>query len=110
MRVTKTNFSHVHAAFVEIERDNGFHHFERIQGRDCNYDKRTYLIPVRYQNLVVIANATLEVMTEEERETVCVGEATESEEIIKSYDSDGKVVEKLLCAFFDAWLTEETEE
>lgn len=103
MKVTRHNYTALHHAFVLIEQDNGFHHYERIHGRDCDYAEREYIIPPPYRAMALIANAVLEVMTPDEVEVMCCGEQTEQDEVVARYDADGKVVDVLLGAFFDAW-------
>jgi hypothetical protein len=109
MVVTKENFRYVHAAFAAVEADNGFHHYERlVNGRDCDYNKRTYNVPAPFDDLLVIVNATLQVMMPGELETVCTGEHEEQMAILDSYSEDGTMVgtllNALLNAFFNEWI------
>jgi len=112
MIVTRENYPHLHAAFLEIELDNGGHHVNRIaagQGLPEPIDLERFEVPGAWSHLAPGADralARLKEQSEDDLETFVCGDQDSAEEIEKR-QGDLSEARILLNDWFNGWQPED---
>ena len=96
MMIMESSHPHTVNALQLVDADNG------SQMTD------SYLIPSDWAVLLPDIEKFFAGLTDEEMETMCMGEETDRQSIIKSH-LNGDVANDFLTAYFDDWFVEEEE-
>ena len=112
MIVTRENYPNLHAAFLEIELDNGGHHVNRIaagQGLPEPIDLEQFEVPEAWAHLASGANLALGRLQKDSAddfETFVAGDQDEAEAIEKR-QGDLAEARILLNDWFNGWQPED---
>lgn len=112
MIVTRENYPHLHAAFLEIELDNGGHHVNRIaagQGLPEPIDLERFEVPEAWSHLTPgadLALGRLQEGSDVDFETFVCGDQDEAEAIEKR-QGDLAEARILLNDWFNGWQPED---
>lgn len=105
--VTSSTFPQLHAAFKEIECDNGGHLIGTVYPGEP-IDLETFTVPEAWAPLLAPAEAALARLRDagdEDLNTFVVGEMSESERI-RERQGDLEEARRVLNDFFDGWPAE----
>lgn len=112
MIVTRDNYQHLHAAFLEIELDNGGHHVNRIataQGLEAPIDLESFFVPEAWSHLVSGAEhglSKLSADSADDLETFLCGDQDEADTIRKRR-GDLDEAHILINSWFNGWQPED---
>lgn len=100
MKVTAKNYPQIHAAMVEIERDNGAHLIGRVYPGEV-IDLDAFDVPESRIEALPATEEGLKKLAVDEWMTFVIGEQSEAEEIERKHGLE--VARKLLNDWFNGW-------